>query len=204
MGNCACAQGQGEAKSGAAEATPMPHGSKPQAAAAGPDAPHGFAVRVPGLPGRQAESLKGVRPRAGRTELYARARAWVSCYVPPCPLRKAVCTPRRGMQARYRAIKLLGRGAEADTWLFADRKRNLPIAIKLFARPVSKKLVASILREIRLQSLLGPGHMNLINIYEVMLTRDHLGIAMARSCSLTCGAPDCCAAAAECRAARTT
>jgi hypothetical protein len=101
------------------------------------------------------------------------------------------------MQARYRAIKLLGRGAEADTWLFADRKRNLPIAIKLFARPVSKQLVASILREIRLQSLLGPGHMNLINIYEVMLTRDHLGIAMARSSSLTCGAPDRCAAAAK-------
>lgn len=82
---------------------------------------------------------------------------------------------------RYRAIRLLGRGAEADTWLFADRKRNLPIAIKLFARPVPKGLVGSILREIRLQSLLGPGHMNLINVYEVMLTRDHLGIAMVRS-----------------------
>ena len=81
-------------------------------------------------------------------------------------------------QARFRAIKLLGRGAEADTWLFADRRRDHAIAMKLFTRPVAKHLVPSILREIRLQSQLGPGHMNLINIYEVLLTDDHLGIAM--------------------------
>ena len=81
-------------------------------------------------------------------------------------------------QARFRAIKLLGRGAEADTWLFADRRRDHAIAMKLFTRPVAKHLVPSILREIRLQSELGPGHMNLINVYEVLLTDDHLGIAM--------------------------
>lgn len=94
------------------------------------------------------------------------------------------CTKRRPWvraQARFRAIKLLGRGAEADTWLFADRRRDHAIAMKLFTRPVAKHLVPSILREIRLQSQLGPGHMNLINIYEVLLTDDHLGIAMVRA-----------------------
>ncbi|KAK9834291.1 hypothetical protein WJX81_004049 [Elliptochloris bilobata] len=84
----------------------------------------------------------------------------------------------QGFEARFRAIKLLGRGAEADTWLYADRKRDQPIAMKLFRRPVPQSLVSSILQEIRLQSLLGPGHMNLINVYEVLLTDDHLGIAM--------------------------
>lgn len=98
----------------------------------------------------------------------------------PCA-RQQLCTKRRlwvRAQARFRAIKLLGRGAEADTWLFADRRRDHAIAMKLFTRPVAKHLVPSILREIRLQSMLGPGHMSLINVYEVLLTDDHLSIAM--------------------------
>lgn len=34
--------------------------------------------------------------------------------------------------------------------------------------------------------MLGPGHMNLINVYEVLLTDDHLGIAMVRRRYCTC------------------
>ena len=72
--------------------------------------------------------------------------------------------------------------------------------MKLFTRPVPKHLVSSILREIRLQSLLGPGHMNLINVYEVLLTDDHLGIAMVSAlfrapgllpCALRCTSLGC-------------
>ncbi len=128
------------------------------------------------------------------------------------------------LQASHRAIKHLGRGAAADTWLFVDRKRNRLVAIKLFPRPIPAGLRDSTLSEIKVALLgaalqvflcplhdshalpcarsqstwqlpdnvqtwrwlvtlqcqmeLGPGHINLINVYEAILTPDHLGIVM--------------------------
>ncbi|BDA44043.1 Serine/threonine-protein kinase SAPK3 [Coccomyxa sp. Obi] len=78
----------------------------------------------------------------------------------------------------HRAIKHLGRGAAADTWLFVDRKRNRLVAIKLFPRPIPANLRDSTLNEVKCQTELGPGHINLINVYEAILTPDHLGIVM--------------------------
>lgn len=53
------------------------------------------------------------------------------------------------MQASHRAIRHLGRGAAADTWLFVDRKRNRLVAIKLFPRPIPAGLRDSTLSEIK-------------------------------------------------------
>jgi hypothetical protein len=53
------------------------------------------------------------------------------------------------LKESHRAIKPIGRGAAADTWLFADRKRNRLVAVKLFPRPIPKALQASTLSEIQ-------------------------------------------------------
>lgn len=89
--------------------------------------------------------------------------------------------------ASHRAVKAIGRGAAADTWLFMDRKRNRLVAVKLFARPIPHGLRDSTVREITVQAELGPGHINLINVYELILSDDYLGLVMeyAQGGSLT-------------------
>ncbi len=52
------------------------------------------------------------------------------------------------MQASHRAVKAIGRGAAADTWLFMDKKRNRLVAVKLFERPIPDVLKESTIREI--------------------------------------------------------
>lgn len=52
------------------------------------------------------------------------------------------------------------------------------MAIKLFPRPIPANLRDSTLSEIKCQTELGPGHINLINVYEAILTPDHLGVVM--------------------------
>ena len=52
------------------------------------------------------------------------------------------------LQASHRAIRLLGKGAAADTWLFADRERDRLVAVKLFPRPIPRSQRNSTLREI--------------------------------------------------------
>lgn len=52
------------------------------------------------------------------------------------------------VQASHRAIRLLGKGAAADTWLFADRERDRLVAVKLFPRPIPRSQRNSTLREI--------------------------------------------------------
>lgn len=52
------------------------------------------------------------------------------------------------MQASHRAVKAIGRGAAADTWLFMDKKRNRLVAVKLFQRPIPDALRDSTVREI--------------------------------------------------------
>ena len=51
-------------------------------------------------------------------------------------------------QASHRAVKAIGRGAVADTWLFMDKKRNRLVAVKLFQRPLAHALRDSTVREI--------------------------------------------------------
>ena len=55
-------------------------------------------------------------------------------------------------QASHRAVKAIGRGAAADTWLFMDRKRNRLVAVKLFARPIPHALRDSTVREITVRA----------------------------------------------------
>jgi len=52
------------------------------------------------------------------------------------------------VQASHRAVKAIGRGAAADTWLFMDKKRNRLVAVKLFQRPIPDALRDSTVREI--------------------------------------------------------
>lgn len=57
-------------------------------------------------------------------------------------------TLHAGVQASHRAVKAIGRGAAADTWLFMDKKRNRLVAVKLFQRPIPDALRDSTVREI--------------------------------------------------------
>ena len=137
----------------------------------------------------------------------------------------------------HQALRLLGRGTAADTWLFRDIKLSKPVAIKMFQRPIDYYPVSAVQREVMVspfchshvfqqnahryfpfacmgkhelesfltlgekhyppkspcgrisfadkaealmqtQTELGPGHINLINVYELFLTPEHLGLVM--------------------------
>ena len=92
-------------------------------------------------------------------------------FTPPPP-------PHFPFQNTHRAIRLLGRGAYADTWLFCDVAHQRLVAIKLFKRPIKAESVPAILREIGVQCELGPANIHLIEVYEALLTDTHLGLVM--------------------------
>eukprot|EP00884_Botryococcus_braunii_P019410 jgi/Botrbrau1/6152/Bobra.331_2s0042.1 len=98
--------------------------------------------------------------------------------IPQVPGRPSPDEPPDGFQATHTAVRLLGRGAAADTWLFQDLRTKHLVAIKLFPLPIAKHMVPNVVREISIQAELGPGCINLINVYEAVLTKHHLGLVM--------------------------
>lgn len=54
-----------------------------------------------------------------------------------------------GLAGTHQAVKLLGRGAAADIWLFRDLKHGNQVAVKLFERPLPQAAVQAVLREIK-------------------------------------------------------
>lgn len=80
--------------------------------------------------------------------------------------------------ATHQAVKLLGRGMAGDTWLFRDTSTERLVAVKLYPRPIPDIQHESTLREIKTQTDLAPGHVSLINVYEAILTPQHLGLVM--------------------------
>lgn len=78
----------------------------------------------------------------------------------------------------HRAIRLLGRGAFADTWLFQHLASRRLVAIKLFSRPLRRDQVPSILREVGVQAELGPSCARLVEVFECVLTPSHVGVVM--------------------------
>lgn len=81
-------------------------------------------------------------------------------------------------KGKRRALRLLGKGSAAETWLFRDTSLSKPVAIKLFSRPIDSYPIEAVQREVLTQTDLGPGHINLINVYELFLTPDCLGLVM--------------------------
>ena len=57
-----------------------------------------------------------------------------------------------GLSGTHQAVKLLGRGAAADIWLFRDLKHGNQVAVKLFERPLAQGAVQAVLREIKVGS----------------------------------------------------
>lgn len=58
-------------------------------------------------------------------------------------------TKKIGLAGSHQAVKLLGRGAAADIWLFRDLKHGNQVAVKLFERPLPSGAVEAVLREIK-------------------------------------------------------
>lgn len=54
-----------------------------------------------------------------------------------------------GLEGQFQAVKLLGRGAAADIWLFRDLKHGNQVAVKLFERPLPQGAMQAVLREIK-------------------------------------------------------
>lgn len=122
-------------------------------------------------------------------------------------------TRKIGLAGTHQAVKLLGRGAAADIWLFRDLKHGNQVAVKLFERPLPQAALQAVLREIKvrhiciaaqgscrefaylswplhmlqIQTEIGEGHANLIDVYQLILTPTHLALCMewASGASLT-------------------
>ena len=58
-------------------------------------------------------------------------------------------TQKIGLAGTHQAVKLLGRGAAADIWLFRDLKHGNQVAVKLFERPLPQAALQAVLREIK-------------------------------------------------------
>eukprot|EP00891_Asterochloris_glomerata_P000072 jgi/Astpho2/72/e_gw1.00004.30.1_t len=52
------------------------------------------------------------------------------------------------------------------------------VAVKLFERPLDPGAVSAVLREIKIQTEISEGHINLIKVYDLILTPTHLGLVM--------------------------
>lgn len=92
--------------------------------------------------------------------------------------RKPTTLPDFGLASTHEVIKLLGKGGEGETWLVRDKATGEESAAKLIKRPIPKAALAVIKREIKIQSDLGQGHLNLVSADEVVLTKSHLGLIM--------------------------
>lgn len=101
---------------------------------------------------------------------------------PKAAPRQAVTNENRciieGLEGAYKVHKILGSGAEGDTWQVSDVITKQMMAIKLIKLPLPMKFVQAIFREIKLQSELGEGHVNIITPEEVVLTSHYLGLVM--------------------------
>ena len=60
-------------------------------------------------------------------------------------------TQKIGLAGTHQAVKLLGRGAAADIWLFRDLKHGNQVAVKLFERPLPQAALQAVLREIKVR-----------------------------------------------------
>ena len=60
-------------------------------------------------------------------------------------------TKKIGLAGTHQAVKLLGRGAAADIWLFRDLKHGNQVAVKLFERPLPQAALQAVLREIKVR-----------------------------------------------------
>lgn len=83
-----------------------------------------------------------------------------------------------GLAGAYVVKKLLGSGAEGNTFLVSDAETQKLWAIKLIKLPLPTRFIQAIFREIKLQSELGEGHFNIVTPEEVVLTSHYLGLVM--------------------------
>lgn len=96
----------------------------------------------------------------------------------PAAAPKEAPHPDVGLKGTHDLVKFLGRGGTGDTYLFTEKATGEEVAIKLMKRPLPKVIMPNILREIRIQSELGEGHVNVIKAKEALLTENHLCLVM--------------------------
>jgi serine/threonine-protein kinase SRK2 len=92
--------------------------------------------------------------------------------------RSKPAVPDFGLASTHEVQKLLGRGGEGETWLCREKATGAEVAIKLIRRPIPKPAIAVIKREVKIQSDLGQGHLNIVSANEVLLSKTHLGLVL--------------------------
>eukprot|EP00798_Chlamydomonas_sp_ICE-L_P026073 gene26073-11776_t len=110
-----------------------------------------------GLPINNFDNPIG-QPQAKPQENATKAKATPHSSARPQP---GDCTDRsviEGLEGAYKVSKILGSGAEGNTWQVQDVVSGEHLAIKLIKLPLPMKFVQAIFREIKLQSELGEGH----------------------------------------------
>ena len=86
-------------------------------------------------------------------------------------------TKKIGLSGQFQAVKLLGRGAAADIWLFRDLKHGNQVAVKLFERPLPQGAIQAVLREIKVMAEVRPasesrswgGHGSMLGVERVRM-----------------------------------
>lgn len=82
--------------------------------------------------------------------------------------------PDLGLGHHYKAILFLGWGCTGETYLMREEATNRSVAVKVMERPIPIPVIDMLKRELQTHSMLGEGHLNIVNVYEVILTETHL------------------------------
>ena len=135
MGNCNCASAKGD--------EPVQH-QKPKGQAA--------AVKQNGAKGAPHDLEVGLSMGNGVLSSVPMCTPWGDMPLGGRLTTEPMSPCHAAAQSIHHAIRLLGRGAAADTWLCADRAKKRLVAVKLFPRPLPHVQRESVVREITVRA----------------------------------------------------
>merc|ERR1711977_403803 len=79
-----------------------------------------------------------------------------------------------GLEQEYESLFILGEGSTGETCLMRELATDRLLAVKGIRRPIPTPTVELLKREIEIQAKLCEGHLNIVNLHEVILTHSHL------------------------------
>ncbi|KAL6764410.1 kinase-like domain-containing protein [Haematococcus lacustris] len=78
----------------------------------------------------------------------------------------------------FRVEHCLGRGAGGETWMCKDMSTGDTVAVKFIKRPLPKAVLPMLCQEVKIQAMLGEGHVGIVQARQLFLTKTHLELAM--------------------------
>eukprot|EP00879_Flechtneria_rotunda_P022720 GHRR01023996.1.p1 GENE.GHRR01023996.1~~GHRR01023996.1.p1 ORF type:complete len:273 (+),score=88.09 GHRR01023996.1:467-1285(+) len=86
--------------------------------------------------------------------------------------------PDFGVEGVFDVLYELGSGSSGQTFLCRDLASGKVVAVKFISRPVAKAAIPFMIAEVEIQAELGDGNLNLVTMYDLILTKSHLALVL--------------------------